>query len=230
MAEGHRGRMRDRFYAENIDTIPEHIVLEKILHGVISRGDTAQAARDLMKEFGTLAGVIDAPIYELRKIRGIGQAAASFIKLIPLFYRKYRESDWAGTVIFKNADDAAQYLTDRFIGYKEEVVIAMCLDAGGKLLSCKALFEGSINSVDISIRKIMDFAIASNAARVIIAHNHLHGGTSPSDADRESTRTIYNALSFAGIHLDDHIIVCDDDYESMAQGGHVPNITFLNTD
>ena len=34
MADGHRGRIRDRFEEENIDTIPEIYVVERIIHNV----------------------------------------------------------------------------------------------------------------------------------------------------------------------------------------------------
>ena len=61
MAAGHRERLRKRFMVEDIDNIPEYIVLEMLLTGVVRRRDTSELARELIAAFGSLAKVIDAP-------------------------------------------------------------------------------------------------------------------------------------------------------------------------
>ena len=94
MAEGHRRRYRDRFENESIDMMPEYAVLEKILHGVIVRQDTSDLARRLISQFGSLAGVIDAPAEELLKVKGAGPAAVKFLKSFPAIYERYCKSDY----------------------------------------------------------------------------------------------------------------------------------------
>lgn len=217
MAEGHRERLRRRFEEENIDTIPDHIVLERMLQGMISRRDTCELARQLLLEFGGIPQIIDAPVSELCKIPGMGEAAASYIKLIPAFYRRYCIDKWDKPVIFSHVDTATEYLAKTFIGYDSEVLIVMCMDSNSKLLACRPVLEGSINAIDISVRKVLQFALAFDATRVIIGHNHLHGDALPSLDDIAATRKIAIALSAAGIHLDDHIIVAQDDHISFAQ-------------
>ncbi|MBQ9985310.1 MAG: hypothetical protein IJP38_03275 [Oscillospiraceae bacterium] len=215
MAEGHRDRVRNRFTEENIDTIPEYIVLEKILHGVIPRVDTSAAARTLISEFGSLARVIDAPPHELQRIPGVGPAAVSFLKSLPLFYRKYVQSKWGAHHVFTNYEDIAQYMEERLIGYENEAVVVMCLDSHFKLLCCKAIFEGSINSVEISVRKVVDYAISSKASRIVLAHNHLCDDSYPSRDDINTTKMIYNSLSPMNIAIDDHYICAPNSRSSM---------------
>lgn len=224
MAEGHRERLRRRFEEENIDTIPDYIVLERMLQGVIARRDTCELARQLIHEFGGIPQVIDAPVSELCKIPGMGAGAASYIKLIPAFYRRYCMDKWEKPVIFSHVDSAAEYLAAHFVGYDHEVLIVLCMDSNNKLLVCRPVFEGSVNAIDISIRKILQFSLAFDATRVIIGHNHLHGDALPSRDDIYTTRKIAIALSTAGIHLDDHIIVSRDDHISFAQSNILPNI------
>lgn len=225
MAEGHRDRLRRRFMEENIDTIPDYIVLERMLQGMIARRDTCELARQLIREFGGIPQIIDAPVSELCKIPGMGEAAASYIKLIPAFYRRYCIDKWEKPVIFSYVDKAAEYLAEHFIGYDHEVLIVMCMDSNSKLLACRPVFEGSINAIDISVRKVLQFALAFDATRVIIGHNHLHGDALPSADDLHTTRKIAIALSCAGIHLDDHIIVAQDDHVSLAQSNILKKIT-----
>ncbi len=219
MAEGHRDRLRKRFREENIDTIPDYIVLEMMLHGVISRCDTCELARTLIREFGGLPQVIDAPICELMKIRGMGERAAMHLKLIPLYYRKYSTLKWGKSLVFNSAETVGKYMLDRLIGYESEILLVACMDTNCKLLACKPVFEGTINAVNISIRKVVEFALQFNSARVIIAHNHLSGNALPSSDDLETTRKLACALEYVGIRLDDHIIVAGDDFISLAQSG-----------
>lgn len=222
MAEGHRERLRRRFQEENIDTIPDYVVLEMMLQGILPRRDTREIGRELIRVFGGLPQVLDAPVSELCKVPGMGESAAQFIKLIPSFYRRYCADKWKDPIIFTEVEDACKYLESQFIGYKSEVLIAMCMDANCKLLACRPVFEGSVNAVDISVRSVLQFALAFNASRVIIGHNHLHGDAFPSYDDLETTKKIYNALSYVNIHLDDHIIVVENDHVSLAQSGFLP--------
>lgn len=224
MADGHRERLRKRFKEESIETIPDYIVLEYMLHGIITRRDTCELARTLIKEFGSIPGVLDAPVSELCKVPGMGETAAEYIKLIPKFYRRYCLDQWNKPCIFNNVNDATKYLSEHFIGYDTEVLIVMCLDGNNKLLSCRPVFEGSINAIDISVRKILQFALAFDSARVIIGHNHLHGDALPSLEDLDSTQQIFNALLYAGIRLDDHIIFSNGDHISLAQSNIIPTV------
>jgi len=195
-----------------------------MLQGMISRRDTRELARQLILEFGGIPQVIDAPISELCKIPGMGENAASYIKLIPAFYRRYCVDKWEKPTIFSHVDAATEYLSKTFIGYNREVLIVMCMDSNSKLISCRPVIEGSINAIDISVRKVLQFALAFDATRVIIGHNHIHSDALPSLEDIATTRKIAIALNAAGIHLDDHIIVSQDDHISFAQSNILQNL------
>ncbi len=217
MANGHRGRIRDRFEEENIDTIPEVYVLERIIHNVVVRRDAGEVSRNLIEKFGSFAKIVDAPKSELLKVDGIGPAAATFLKTMPAFYRKYRLSKWNDRKIFSDAESIMAYMQDKLAGYTYEVLAVMCLDSKFRLIACKTLFEGSVHGVDVNIRKILDFAINTNAERAIIAHNHPNSDLIASVEDRHTTHSIYNALHYAGVRLDDHIIVNDSGAISLAR-------------
>ncbi len=224
MAAGHRERLRKRFMSEEIDDIPEYIVLEMMLTGVVKRRDTCEVARELIATFGSLAKVMDAPEAELLKIDGMGQSMITHIKLIPKFYRKYRLSKWENKLVFHDLAHAGDYLLDKFIGFDKEVLFILCMDSNCRVLASRKVFEGNINAVHISVRQIVDTALQFNASRAIIAHNHLSGNALPSNEDLATTRKIRDALEMVGVRLDDHIIVADDDYVSLAQSGFFAKI------
>ena len=106
-----------------------------------------------------------------------------------------------------------------FFGERDEVVYLLCLDAKCKVLDCRMLFRGGVNSAGVSVRKIVETALACNATSVVLAHNHTSGIALPSKEDEATTRQIRTALDAVGILLADHIIVADDDFVSMADSG-----------
>ena len=61
---------------------------EMLLYYAAPRGDTNPAAHALLKRFGTLDGVFSAPETELRKIDGVGEAAAQLLLLVPQVARR----------------------------------------------------------------------------------------------------------------------------------------------
>ena len=227
MANGHRQRLRVRFQEENIDTIPEYIVAERILHGVISQTDTCGTGRALIKNFGSLANAIDAPLSKLVKIHGIGRISANFFKLIPLFYQKYILSKEAKAPVLASSHEASAFLLERFRGCNDEIIVVLCLDPHGTLLRCKQVWDGPLLDSDDTIRSIVEFGMNTNAVRVITASNQKDGFPS-TFRNRTAIRTLYNTLALSGMHLDDHFIISEHGCESLCARNIIPEIEYLN--
>ena len=104
-----------------------------------------------------------------------------------------------------------------FCGRRNETVFLLCLDAKCKLLCCREVSEGTVNAAGVSVRKIVEIALAINASTVILTHNHPSGLAMPSGEDLETTYRVAAALKAVDVILADHIIVSDDDYVSLRQ-------------
>ena len=222
--DGHRARIKKQFLETDLSSFEEHQVLEFILFYAVPRGDVNPLAHTLIKKFGSFAAVLEAPISELLKVPGVGENTATLLSMLPQLSRYYLMSKTSREVILNSTHDAGEYLVPRFFGEQEEVVYLLCLDAKGKILSCKCLFRGNVNSTAVSVRKIIETAILCNAVSVIIAHNHTSGIALASKEDKSTTARIFSALETVGIRLLDHIIVADDDYVSLADSGFFNNL------
>lgn len=219
--DGHRSRMKKRFLENGLSGLDDHIVLEILLYYAIPRGDTNPLAHELMNRFGSIAAVFDAPVEELEKVPGIGKNAATLIKLIPEIGRRYAINRSGMDNILDTTEKAGEYLIPRFYGEREETVYMVCLDAKRKVINCKLLGRGSVNSANISIRKIVETALLYNATSVILAHNHTSGIALPSKEDEYATIKVEEALRAVDVVLTDHIIVAEDDFVSLADNGVV---------
>lgn len=219
----HRARMKARFLEEGLDGFDEHQVLELLLFYSIPRRDTNETAHNLLNRFGTLSQVIDAPVKELKKVDGIGHNSAVFLSLIKEVVRYYRVNQKVNTEPLKTIDACGRFMVPYFSGRETETVFLLSLDAKCKVLSCREVVEGNVNSANISIRKIVDMALTENATSVVLAHNHPSGVALPSMEDIQTTKRLAQALHLVDVVLNDHIIVAEDDYVSLVHSGlYVP--------
>jgi len=217
--DGHRQRLKKRFLEEGLDGFTEVQALELLLFYCIPRRDTNPIAHALLTRFGSLSQVLEASVEELCKVPGISENAATMLHLNREMGRFYLVNRMSKQTVLPTLEDCAAYMVPFFFGRQVETVFLLCLDAKCKVLCCKEVGEGSVNSAGISVRKIVETALAANATSVVLAHNHPSGVAIPSDEDVQTTRRIAIGLQAVEIYLADHIIVADDDYVSMAQSG-----------
>lgn len=215
--QGHRDRLKERFRQKGLDGFAPVNVLELLLFFCVPQGDTNVLAHELLERFGSLAQVLEAPVEELEKVKGVGKHASTLLSLVPALSRYYLVSRNEHRDILTTTDECGEYLMDYFVGQKDEVVFLLCLDSKCKVLCCKEVARGNVNSAGISIRRIVEIALSVNAVSVVLSHNHPGGLAVPSNEDILTTRRVAVALDAVGIVLADHIVVADDDFVSMVQ-------------
>lgn len=215
----HRQRVRAKFEEHGLDLFEEHQALEMLLFYCIPRKDTNEIAHNLINRFKTFGQVLDAPISELEKVEGVGHNTALYIKLLRETMRYYAIHKEYDDVILNDINDCGQYLSNYFDGIVVETVYLLGLDAKKKVLCCREVAKGSVNSAAVSVRKIVEIALSENLTSVILAHNHPSGLALPSAEDLYTTKRVAQALEAVDVKLVDHIIVCDGDFVSLVQSG-----------
>lgn len=218
--DGHRKRLKERFRREGLDNFDEVHVLELLLFYCIPQRDTNLLAHALLDKFGSLAQVLEAPTEELEKVPGVGEHVSTLLTLTTAISRYYMVNRVTQFQILTTTEQCGNYLVPYFLGRRDETVFLLCLDAKCKVLGCKELGRGSVNSASISVRKIVEAALSLNASTVVLAHNHPSGMALPSDEDILTTQRVAMALDAVGILLADHVVVADDDYVSLADSGY----------
>lgn len=213
----HRQRLRDRFLREGLDNFDELYVLELLLFYCIPRIDTNPIAHRLLDHFGSLNNVLNASAEELEKVEGIGKNTSTFLSLITQVGRYYQVKQSEPGKILRTIDQCGNYLMPYFFGREQETVFMLCLDAKCKVICCKMVGEGSVNSANIPVRRVVEMALAANATTVVLAHNHPSGLAIPSPDDIQTTQRVAAALETVEIVLADHLVVSKDDYVSIAQ-------------
>lgn len=216
--DGHRERARQEFLQHGFDrNTPPHKILELLLFYCVGRVDTNPIAHELIKKYGSVAGVLDAPVEELAAFKGLNERSAVLLKLIMPIAQRYIYDKQEQKPTFCSLEGIGKYMLANFLGQTREKVGVMCLDTKGSLLSFEFLGEGDIASVGLSQRALVKEALKTNATAVVLCHNHPNGIAVPSDIDVSITEQSAKTLSNIGVQLIDHIIVADTDFVSMAQ-------------
>lgn len=214
----HRLRMRKRFLDEKgFDNFSDHEILEVLLYLCLPRCDTNEIAHDLLDEFGSFSSVLEKSPYELKKVKGISDAAAVYISMITEFCKKYYNDRLQPDMILDSSEKMAEYIIPKFIGCTEEQVYCICLNNVCRILSCDLLSKGDVSSSNISVRMAVENAIRHNSTNIILAHNHPQGLALPSNDDIAVTKSLQKGLEAIGINLVDHFIVAQNDAISLKQ-------------
>ena len=215
--DGHRQRLKERFLREGLDNFDEVNVLELMLFYCIPRSDTNPLAHTLLDHFGSLAQVLDANVEELEKVPGVGHSVATYLHLMTEVGRYYQIKRSEPGEIMRSIEQCGKYMLPYFFGREHETVFMLCLDAKCKVICCKKVGEGSVNSANIPVRRVVEMALGVNATTVVLAHNHPSGLAIPSADDVQTTLSIAKALETVEIILADHIVVSKDDFVSIVQ-------------
>ena len=218
--DGHRNRLKNRFLNEGLTNFEDHNVLELLLFYSIPRSNTNEIAHELLNKFGSLHGVFEAGMEDLMSINGISRHSAVLIKMIPELFVVYGRDKVRDIQKINSSDDAKQFFIPRFYGKVREEVQIVLLDDKMNIIKWVKIYEGSVNSANVPIRKIVEIAIENRATNVIIAHNHPTGLILPSKDDLRATAKVREALALVDIKLLDHVIVSDNEAASLKDSGY----------
>ncbi|MNZ42830.1 hypothetical protein D3C78_604130 [compost metagenome] len=89
------------------------------------------------------------------------------------------------------------------------------------MLAFEVLFRGSIDGASVYPRQVVKRALAHNAAALILTHNHPSGVAEPSQADRQLTQKLKEALALVEVRVLDHFVVGDGEPVSLAEYGWI---------
>jgi DNA repair protein RadC len=212
----HRSRVKTRFTHSGLEGFAPHEVLELLLFYAIPQKDTNPIAHRLLDRFGSLSGVFSAAESELCEVEGVGEHAAALLRLVmPAASYALADRTQRATKAYRHLSAVGEYFVHRFMGAREEAVYLMLLDNRYALIDCVKIHEGSVNSVAVTPRKLVERAYLSHAAMAVVAHNHPFGLAVPSSDDIDTTVTLKKAFDTMGITLLEHILVAGDRYAPL---------------
>lgn len=213
--EGHRQKVRDRYYKGGLDCMPDHNVLEMLLFFGIPYKDTNEIAHRLIEKFGSFSGVLKADRADLRNVKGMTENAACLISMLLPVFKRYNDDLMKEKPTLETTEDIVRFIRPRFMDTTNEKVYLICFDSNHALISVRFIDEGDIASANINLRAIASAVIETKAASAVLVHNHPNAIALPSQADIDATKQAYDFLSMLRVRLLDHIIISQTGHCSM---------------
>ena len=228
--QGHRKRLREKFLKSGLSGFHDYEIVELLLSLGTPRKDCKPAAKEAIKRFQTLRGVLEASAEELQQIEGIGAHSAFGIKLVQEVAREFLRAKILEKPFYRSSQEVFDYLYHAMRGLKKEVFKVIYLTSQNQIIDTVDLSEGTVNSSSVSPREVIEGAVKSNAAALIFVHNHPSGAIEPSANDKSLTRELVYAGRIMRIRVLDHIIIGDNKYFSFAGEGFIEEYEtdFLN--
>ncbi|HVY16507.1 MAG TPA: DNA repair protein RadC [Rhodopila sp.] len=206
-SEGHRGRLRQRLLTAGPDALADHEMLEMVLFIALPRRDTKPIARALLSRFGSFSAAVGAPVPELLRIEGLGEAGAAAIKLVQAAAQRLLKHKAGERPVLSSWDRIFDYLQAVMMHERVEQFRVLFLDNRHRLIADEVQGRGTIDRAPAYPREVVKRCLELNAASIVLAHNHPSGQTTPSRDDITTTREIAAAAAALGINLLDHIVV-----------------------
>lgn len=189
--------------------MPDYEFLELLLMIAIPRRDVKPLAKQLIKKFGTFAGVVNAPLEELLAVDGIKENSAAVLKIVKesalrMSWQNLQNDD---VPVISNWDVMVDYARMAMSHLDVEEFRIVFLNSKLKVIAEEVQQRGTINQVAIHPREVIRAAINHGATAIILMHNHPSGDTTPSKSDIDITKQVAEAAKLVNISVLDHLIV-----------------------
>jgi DNA repair protein RadC len=215
-------RPRERLLRYGVDAISIAELLA-ILLGTGTKGKSVLSlAQEILHQFGGLQGLLDASIEELKQIKGIGEAKAIQLKAAFGIALKNKKSSSPFGQSFKTAKEIYAFVQPEIAYEKKEIFLVLLCDVRGRLIHFERVAVGTLSEVLVHPREVFYPAVRHKAHSIILAHNHPSGDPTPSEADLNLTRLLLQSSQVMGIRIDDHLIVCVDNFVSLNEKNRIP--------
>ncbi len=219
---GHRQRLKQKYRTRGPGALEDYEALELLLFHAVPRGDVKPTAKELIRKFGGLKGVMEAGPEDLEQVEGSGPGCSLLIGLVKEIAVRSLDQSMRERPHIGSTPELVRYCRAYFSGMKEEQFRVIYLDSRHHVIDVETLQEGTVNQAAVYPRKVLERALRHKASGIIMVHNHPSGHTSPSPDDLHLTRLIAETARKLDIEVHDHLIIGGDNWYSLRERGEMP--------
>ena len=210
-----RARRRVRFRGGGDAALADYELLELILFRAMPRRDVKPLAKALIARFGSFSEVLAARPERLAEIAGLGEAAATEIKIVEAAARRIALAAVRKRVGLSSSAAVLSYCRTAMAFIDHEEFRILFLDKKNQLLADEVQGVGTVDHAPVYPREVIRRSLELGATALILVHNHPSGDPSPSTADIAMTMQIVTLAKALGIQVHDHLIMGRDGHSSF---------------
>ncbi len=204
---GHRDRLRQRFLSSGGGGLQDYELLELLLFPLIPRRDVKPLAKDLIREFGSLWGTLNAAPERLRRAFNFSDTVIAALTAVGAAGLRASRQQVLMRPVLAGWDAIVDYCQSAMAHETTEQVRLLFLDRNNRLIAEEVQQRGTIDHTAVYPREIVRRALELGAHAIILVHNHPTGDSTPSRDDITMTKEIARAVQALGMVLHDHLII-----------------------
>ncbi len=216
--ERHLTPLQEGFIKSGFEALDNQETIELLLSLVLPHRECRKLAKECIEHFKNLRGFLTASPRELEQV-GLSPPGVFCIKLLHELPAEVLKEKIMEQPIYKSSKEVFDYLSYSMRDLEKEVFKVIYLNSQNQIIDTVDLFEGTLDSIPIRPREIVESAIKHNATALIMAHNHPSGDPTPSRSDKQLTRDLVFIGMLLPIRVLDHIIIGGNRYFSFADEG-----------
>ncbi len=213
-----RERPREKLLTYGAENMSDVELLAIFIRTGVKGKSALEISQELIKNKGISHILSSTNKQEFCTYDGLGEAKYATIRAIVELTKRHYYAKAHSTTIFNDQDTVIHFLMSKLYHMPNEIFSALFLDGNDSLIEYRELFVGSGRFVTISVREIAKVALQHDAVKIILAHNHPSGNTTPSEQDKKITRQIQKHLMPLHIEVLDHIIIGEGYYSFLDHG------------
>ena len=213
-------RPRERLAEVGASGLSNAELLAILLRVGVKGANAVRLAEHILTHKGGLPGLHRASYADLCAVKGVGPAKAAQLQAALELGRRIAVSSPEERTVIKSPADAANLLMYQLAALDQEYLFVILLDTRNRVMGKPfEVYHGSLNTSLIRVGEVFREAVKTNAAALIVAHNHPSGDPSPSAEDVAVTRALVEAGRLLDIEVLDHLIIGKDRHLSLRQAG-----------
>lgn len=212
-------RPREKMLAQGATVLSDAELLAIFLRTGTQGHSAVDLAREMVNRFGSLRGVLAAPMKALCELPGIGQTKYLHLQAALELGRRYLAEQMQRGEVMDSPQATRDFLAMHLRHRPYEVFACLFLDNRHQVIRFEELFRGTLDGASVYPREVVKRAVELDAKAIIFAHNHPSGIAEPSREDRSLTHKLTEALGLLDIRVLDHFIVGDGEPVSFAERG-----------
>ncbi len=200
-------RPRERLRALGPGAVSPAELVAILLRTGLKGTNVADIGKQVVGKYGSLHALAQASLEDLETIKGIGPDKAVTLLAAFTLARKMADELRQDSPLLDTPDAVATLLREQNRRAEVEIFQVVLLNTRRRLIDIKQISQGTLDTILVHPREVFKFAIAANAAALVLAHNHPSGDPTPSEADIKVTRDLIRAGQLLKIEVLDHVII-----------------------
>lgn len=215
---------REKLLNQGAASLSDAELLAIFLRTGVKGCNVVDLSRQLLSSFGSISAIYKASLNEFCERKGLGTAKYVQLQACLEMSKRHLAEQLTQGHSLTSSQATKNYLISELRNETREVFAVLFLNNQHQVITFERLFYGTIDAAAVYPRIVVEHALKHQSAAVILSHNHPSGIAESSNADKQITRRLENALDLIDVRVLDHMIIAGHQCYSFAEHGELNDL------